>query len=157
MNPNPMHAITLYQPWATLLILGVKRFETRCWTTKIRGEIAIHAAQNQKHLNKLLDEFRSSNQIATLHPWARNIAEVLMENKHLISGADLKSFFPTGCVLGTAEIAHIYAEQPPALSERERLLGEYGVGRFAWEMTNIVRLPTPIAATGRQRLWRWYP
>jgi len=40
-----MKALTLTQPWATLVILGVKRIETRGWATPYRGRIAIHAAK----------------------------------------------------------------------------------------------------------------
>jgi len=39
-----MKAITLHQPFASLVALGVKRIETRSWPTKHRGLIAIHAA-----------------------------------------------------------------------------------------------------------------
>lgn len=39
-----MKALTLWQPWASLVALGHKRIETRCWETKYRGTLAIHAA-----------------------------------------------------------------------------------------------------------------
>lgn len=39
-----MKAITLHQPWATLISLGVKSIETRSWSTSYRGPLAIHAA-----------------------------------------------------------------------------------------------------------------
>lgn len=40
-----LRAITLHQPWATLVALGVKTIETRSWPTKYRGRILIHAAK----------------------------------------------------------------------------------------------------------------
>src|SRR5262245_47216191 len=40
-----MKAITLTQPWATLVAIGEKRIETRSWSTRYRGRIAIHAAK----------------------------------------------------------------------------------------------------------------
>lgn len=39
-----MKAITLWQPWASLIALGAKTIETRSWQTSYRGPIAIHAA-----------------------------------------------------------------------------------------------------------------
>ena len=39
-----MKAITLWQPWASLVALGLKTIETRSWQTAHRGPIAIHAA-----------------------------------------------------------------------------------------------------------------
>ena len=38
-----MKALTLYQPWASLVALGVKTIETRSWSTPYRGPLAIHA------------------------------------------------------------------------------------------------------------------
>ena len=40
-----MKAITLTQPWATLVAMGAKQVETRSWSTAYRGQIAIHAAK----------------------------------------------------------------------------------------------------------------
>lgn len=38
-----MRCITIRQPWATLIALGEKEFETRSWRTAYRGELGIHA------------------------------------------------------------------------------------------------------------------
>lgn len=40
-----MKALTLWQPWASLIALGVKTIETRGWSTNYRGPLAIHAAK----------------------------------------------------------------------------------------------------------------
>jgi hypothetical protein len=39
-----MKAISLYQPWAALMVSGLKRIETRSWSTNYRGLLLIHAA-----------------------------------------------------------------------------------------------------------------
>lgn len=41
---NETRAITLHQPWASLVALGIKTIETRSWPTKYRGRLLIHAA-----------------------------------------------------------------------------------------------------------------
>jgi hypothetical protein len=38
-------ALSLWQPWASLVALGVKTIETRSWSTSYRGPLAIHAAR----------------------------------------------------------------------------------------------------------------
>ena len=38
-----MRVLTLHQPWASLVAVGAKCFETRSWRTHYRGELAIHA------------------------------------------------------------------------------------------------------------------
>src|SRR5690348_17556570 len=40
-----MKALTLTQPWASLVAIGAKRIETRSWSTSYRGPLAIHAAK----------------------------------------------------------------------------------------------------------------
>src|SRR5262245_45789642 len=44
-----MHALSLRQPWAALVVAGRKTVEVRRWTTRRLGRILIHAA-------KLIDE-----------------------------------------------------------------------------------------------------
>lgn len=38
-----MKALTIRQPWASLIAHGVKTIETRSWSTEYRGPLAIHA------------------------------------------------------------------------------------------------------------------
>ena len=40
-----MDALSLKQPWATLLVHGRKTIEVRRWSTKRRGLLLIHAAR----------------------------------------------------------------------------------------------------------------
>ena len=40
-----MNCLSLVQPWATLLLSGAKRYETRCWSTSYRGLLGIHASR----------------------------------------------------------------------------------------------------------------
>jgi len=40
-----MKAISVKQPWASLIVSGLKDVENRTWPTKFRGKILIHASQ----------------------------------------------------------------------------------------------------------------
>lgn len=40
-----MKALTIRQPWASLIAAGVKTIETRSWSTRYRGPLAIHAGR----------------------------------------------------------------------------------------------------------------
>ncbi|MFI6317299.1 ASCH domain-containing protein [Nonomuraea sp. NPDC050556] len=40
-------AITIKQPWAALIIAGIKDTENRSWETRYRGELLIHAGQKE--------------------------------------------------------------------------------------------------------------
>lgn len=40
-----MKAITIKQPWASLIAAGLKDIENRTWKTNFRGRVLIHAAK----------------------------------------------------------------------------------------------------------------
>ena len=40
-----MKALSLTQPWASLVVIGAKCYETRSWATNYRGPLAIHASK----------------------------------------------------------------------------------------------------------------
>jgi hypothetical protein len=42
---NTARALSLKQPWATLLVYGRKTIEVRRWSTTLRGRVLIHAAR----------------------------------------------------------------------------------------------------------------
>lgn len=52
-----MKALTIKQPFATLIIEGYKKYEFRSWKTSFRGEIYIHAGKSidQEAMNRVKD------------------------------------------------------------------------------------------------------
>ena len=52
-----MKAITIKQPFASLIAAGIKEYEFRTWKTNYRGEILIHAGLgvDKKALNKFAE------------------------------------------------------------------------------------------------------
>ncbi|MHB8318142.1 MAG: ASCH domain-containing protein [Acidimicrobiales bacterium] len=48
-------ALTLYQPLASLVALGIKTIETRSWSTQYRGRLAIHAAKSAPNPEDCID------------------------------------------------------------------------------------------------------
>lgn len=49
-----MKALTVHQPWATLIGEGRQRYETRSWSTKYRGTLAIHAGKETRWLQEMV-------------------------------------------------------------------------------------------------------
>jgi len=41
-----MKVLSIKQPWASLIVQGLKDIENRTWKTNFRGRILIHASQN---------------------------------------------------------------------------------------------------------------
>lgn len=44
-GPTPRKALTIHQPWASLIMAGIKDIENRRWSTKHRGPLWVHAGR----------------------------------------------------------------------------------------------------------------
>src|SRR6185295_476503 len=151
-NPKPgtIPALSLWQPWASLVALGHKHFETRSWATSYRGPIAIHAAQRRPSFEGLSIGVQ------------RHIAG-LFESE----GITALETLPLGSVLCIANLIEVYPtianpkiskELPPTVKKRivlEWNLGDFSPMRYAWHLEVTQVFETPIAARGRQSLWEF--
>lgn len=136
-----MKALSLWQPWASLMAFGAKRFETRGYATGVRGELAIHAAKKKDNDCLALcreEPFRSA----------------------LVGGGiDFIGDLPFGAIVAVGKLVacHRVEDIRETLSEQELAFGDYRVGRFAWEWELTERLATPVPAIGKQGFWFWKP
>ena len=162
-----MQAITLWQPWASLIAHGVKNLETRDWyppRALIGQRIAIHAAK--KFTRQMVDDIVGDEYVM------RKEADLNWQPTHpsdfsplhlatLRCGYNPLDLLPRGCVVATA----ILAGYAPTDSDKvrdylrdhpdERHYGDFSRGRFAWRLIQVERLAVPIPATGMQGFWQW--
>jgi hypothetical protein len=47
LGKNSYYSLSIRQPWAGLILCGLKTVEVRSWTTGMRGRILIHAAKTR--------------------------------------------------------------------------------------------------------------
>jgi hypothetical protein len=131
-----LKVLSLTQPWATLVILGEKQWETRGVRKGIGGEIGIAASKGYPG-------------------WARGLARTEPFLSVLRRHGLLPDTLPTGVVLGKAT-AHETVRVEVArdsLSEQELAFGNYDDGRFCTRFTEPVPFPKPIPAKGALCLW----
>lgn len=123
-----MKALSLWQPWASAVALGLKTYETRSWRTDYFGPIAIHAA-------KRLDR-------------------AMLRNVNGDRGPFLKEP-PLGVILATAVLVDCIeaARIRDQLSPMELRYGDFSDGRWAWRLHEVRALPVPIPFRGRQGLF----
>ncbi len=150
-----MRALTITQPWASLVACGAKRIETRSWMTSHRGPLAIHAAKT--YPREAQDLGRSSmvrrclaDQPLTL-PLGVVIATCVLLDcapTELMKWAPPE--LPTDCLMGKWPLGFEMAD--PA---QEYCFGNYEPNRFAWLLGSIERLPEPDPAVGKLQLWEW--
>lgn len=138
-----MKIISLWQPYATLMMLGVKRNETRHWATQHKGWLAIHAAKTQEDAKDCFeDEF-----IGKVLRQA-GFADYMM----LPYGSVLGAVFMDGCI-PTDTVNPVLRAYLPKPGDMEWNFGNYQPGRFVWRTTEAVALPEPIPLRGQQGLW----
>lgn len=154
-----LQAISLHQPWASLVAAGLKRIETRTWETNYRGPIAIHAAKSvPSYVKKIMHDEPALSR-------ALQLAELSPDPNDL----------PAGAIVGIARLAGteainrtIWEYRPDGypwhietksgrelfLSEREIALGNFGSGRTIWHLADALQIE-PIETRGYQALWLW--
>lgn len=150
-----MKALTILEPWASLVAHNEKQIETRSWATNYRGPLLIHASARLPKEGKVL---------------CRNFAKLLgiekyngswlyyLENKVGPFGMIIASCNLVNCI----EITGIWEEFGEAtlkggmvIGNSEFWFGDYTPGRFAWLLEDIQPLKTPIPAKGQLGLWNF--
>ena len=130
-----MRCLTLTQPWATLVALGHKRFETRCWSTSYRGLLAIHAAKGfPKDAQRFAAEERALGRLPPQIPFGAVVAVCTMT-------ACMTTEYATGVVLNNMS------------GGLERRLGDYSPGRYAFRLVGVVALKEPVPCRGALSIW----
>lgn len=174
-DPITLPAITIHQPWASLVAGGAKPYETRDYPppAKYIGQrIAIHAGKNIDELVSIQDYLRAS--LRAEHPDTETEAIITA-----LKGAGYARLteLPLGSVVATAVLDGAYqCGEPstayggrPCWTVRQRFgasrsinsnvpvdhFGNYTPGRWAWRMADVQPLPTPIPARGKQGWWTW--
>lgn len=150
-----MKAVSLIQPWATLVAIRAKHIETRSWRTSYRGPLAIHASKG-------------------FPTWAKETCGMPPFFEMLTAaGLDLpykgSEVLPLGCILATCDLVACYPtekagcvpgvfKQYPELDTvNERCFGDYSPGRWAWVLENVQYVSPVVPAKGALSLWNWEP
>lgn len=132
-------ALTLWQPWASAVALGLKTIETRSWSTAYRGPLAIHAAKRWRPDQvKFYSQACADDRFPIDYPDPRNAFVML----------------PRGAIVATCELLEVRPIGDWRPSVKEICWGDYRRGRFAWMLGNIRALAKPVEIRrGRQTMF----
>ena len=125
-----MKALTIKQPWATLIMQGNKRFEFRSWQTKYRGDLLIHAGKGiDKEAMKRLSKY-------------------------------LPEELPLGKILGKVKLVDCIKMSPEfkemLLKENDDIYTDSSFKEnFGWQVTDVEVFEKPIEAKGQLSLWEY--
>lgn len=134
-----MRILTIKQPFATLIVEGIKKYETRSRKISYRGAIAIHSSK--KPVSK--DEFE----------WI---------SKSIEKDINIKTLeYPAGKIIGFANVTDVLAIKhnyhpgdlsnnivTSSLSNVEKNTGHWNEGHFAFELSNVKKISTPLDYQG---------
>jgi activating signal cointegrator 1 len=133
-----MKALSLWQPHATAIALGLKPWETRGWATSYRGPLAIHAAK------------RAWDDVGPWHREARQKMQRYVEQH----GAVPWAFGAVVCIVDLVECLRTSTLRGAIPREHEFWgdfsEGENGAGRYAFRLGNVRVLPRAVAWRGQQ-------
>ena len=122
-----MKAITIKQPWASLIVEEIKDVENRTWRTNFRGRILIHAAAKPASIKIEIEGQATCKEITILSTLNR---------------AEEDNLF--GCIIGSVEIVDCVQNHPSIWAEK---------GVWNWLLQNPIKFDVPIKCKGKLSLW----
>ena len=159
-----MKALSLWQPFASLMVAGKKRCETRSWRMLHRGQLLIHAAK------KWEPELAGIACGAFFRPALESMGIVFDASEEacksgwglpfgaIIGRVDVVDCYPTEKVnFGVPDVVHRGSGMPSdktlVIGPTEQAFGDFSPGRFAFLCENAVRFEKPIVWRGMQGIF----
>ncbi|XP_075713946.1 activating signal cointegrator 1 [Rhinoderma darwinii] len=125
--------LSMHQPWASLLVAGIKRVEGRSWYSAHRGRLWIAAAAKR--------------------PSPQEISELETSYRVLLNkDVDFPKDYPTGCLLGCVEVDDClpqdqFKEQYPSLYQES-------ASSFVFICINPQELLIKFPIKGQHKIWK---
>jgi hypothetical protein len=155
--PGGFGVLTLTEPWASLVVLGEKEWETRGWSTSYRGLLLIQAA-------KTMPEY--AQEACATEPFKSVLARhgLVFSDQPTALGFETKRTFAfsLGAIVGavdlvdTARTERVSAALTAIPGERARnelAFGYFDAGRWAFRLANPRKFAKPIPVRGQLGIW----
>lgn len=127
-----MKVLSLKEPFATLIMNGTKKVETRSWKTNYRGEIFIHASLS-------VDKTLSNRKDIETY-----IKDLKLNCGYIVCRANL-----VDCIYMDEQFVKMMQK-----NSQEYCCGDYQVGRYAWVLDSVCPI-VPIKAKGQLNIWNY--
>ena len=154
-----MKVLSVKNPYAYLIIHGIKDVENRSWKTDYRGELLIHCSGKDqvdiydddipKEILKEFDEFwkaKDNNEDYQFqNEFARKLADLDIKTEKIII-KDKQIFYLSGLILGKVTLTDIVRDSKSIWAEKNC---------YHWILENPVVFNSPIEAKGKLGLWNY--
>ena len=159
-----MKALTIRQPWASLIAAGVKTIETRSWSTKYRGPLAIHAGKAAPCSVFAGRSVGEDHRVGDWQVWYAGAESPPVYCMTPATGGPT-TILPLGAVVATCTLADVVRVTPHEMDVWEagigRLkdhdinqlpFGDFTPGRYVFLLDRITPID-PVPCRGKQGLW----
>ncbi|XP_062998840.1 activating signal cointegrator 1 [Elgaria multicarinata webbii] len=125
--------LSMHQPWASLLVKGIKRVEGRTWYTSHRGRLWV-AATAQK-------------------PSAQEICELEATYRILLQeDLEFPKDYPSGCLLGCVDLIDCLSQEQ--FREQYPRLSQESASPFVFICSNAQEMVVKFPIKGRHKIWK---
>ncbi|MEO6071004.1 MAG: ASCH domain-containing protein [Chitinophagaceae bacterium] len=138
-----MKAISLLQPWASLVIMGAKEWETRSWATRHRGPLLIHASA-KKPTRREKAMFENDPNFRPFIPQMEELPYGAIIGKTI-----LKEIFTTGYLVQHLEDFKGYNWK------NEFAFDDLSPNRYAWQFVETNPLKHFLPMKGSLGIWEY--
>lgn len=141
-----MKALTVKQPWASLIVEGIKDIENRTWRCP------------QKYIGKRVLIHASAKPV----PGLPCRALTPLQYATVFSAGKLDALIgPNGAIIGSVEIVDCVINHPSIWAEKTEVVNDFEFGYFPiygkkiynWVLANPVKFDKPIPSKGRLSFW----
>lgn len=148
-----MKALSLTQPWASLVVMGEKKLETRSWMSRHFGLTAIHASQGLPKKAKIFSHENKFVKPLFNQEWFEFTDQFTLGA--IIGTVEVIGYLPTERFTSENEVDRKIVKQFTGedFTEKEKSFGIYTEERFVWILKNPRILETPIPCKGALSLW----
>lgn len=142
-----MKALSLWQPWATLIAIGAKRIETRGWSTHYRGPLAIHASKGGLRAGEYAHVMALPEIQAALSLRGSNPPP--LPRGAIVALVDVTRCRPVEDLDEEGKIDEVrHGLNGGVWTERD--MGDYSDGRFGLVLDSLMALAEPVPFSGSQ-------
>jgi hypothetical protein len=134
-----MKALTIKQPWAQLIALGLKDVENRTWKTNFRGRIYIHASMKPVPFNGMGNGVKfSTDQLRLIFKLPENRGERY---------PDAMSKYVNSAIIGEVDIVDCVTDSTSIWAQP---------GHWHWILANAVHYDKPVLKVkGALSFWEY--
>lgn len=160
---SPLKAFTVWQPWASLIILGAKPYEFRGWrfpSSMLGKRVVIHAAarkMKREEVWELVQRLEAGGDEAAVTCLHRDKALEIL--RPLVEGTFNPAALPLAAGLGTAVLGEpkdgfaVAAEFGLDMHVNDSDRDEHA--NWGWPMLDIDPWEAPVPMKGLQGFWGW--